>query len=152
MAMKAKSKTEVGCMFDRLNYIAGQITLTKMTLKGVNYDRIFSGLGYERNDDGEWKTTGECTLTIEDTYRKQYILLSKKLNDFYNVLDKLPNEKMKRIAELRLIEGRSWKDIAKEMDESPRNVISYKQVLSDHFIQHNCVWALVYDDGCSYQS
>ncbi len=145
MGMKAKTKTEVKILMDRLKYIAGEIWITSKCVKDVDNEKIKEGLGYVKNDNGQWKRNHDGCPTLEDTYKINYIIASRKLDKFYKALHKLPNEKLKRISELRFIEGWAWKEIAKEIDESERMTLNYREVLAKHFNENDCGWVLKYD-------
>ena len=145
MGMKAKTKTEVKILMDRLKYIAGEIWITSKYVKDVDNGKIKEGLGYFKNDDGQWKKGRDSCPTLEDTYKINYIIASRKLDKFYKALNKLPNEKLKRISELRFIEGWAWKEIAKDIDETERNTLNYREVLAKHFNENDCGWVLKYD-------
>lgn len=145
MGMKRKSKTEFQIMNDRLVYIVGKIGVAKSRVSVGNYDKILSGLGYAKDENGKWNKSENGCMTLEEQYTNQYILLCKKLDKFYSVLDMLKDEKLKRCAELRYCEGWCWKDIALELGETTRQTISYKEVLVKHFWEHDCKFILGYD-------
>lgn len=145
MAMKLKTKTEVAVMKDRLVWLAGQIAIANVNVKSIDYANLLRHLGYKHNDEGKLICEEDATASLEDLYKNQYVLLCKKLSKFYEALDCLPDEKTKYVAELRYIEGFSWKEIAKYLDATERSAISYKDVMREHFIKHDCAWCLEND-------
>ena len=142
MGMKVKTKPEIKIMMDRLEYLAGKVWMTKYFLKDAESEKIMKQLGYEKTAEGKWKF--ECA-TVDDTYLINYLIVARKLKKFYRALNKLPNEKLKRLAELRYVEGWAWKEIAKEIEESERMTISYRETLVNHFQENDCAWAMKND-------
>ena len=142
MGMKVKTKPEIKIMMDRLEYLAGKVWMAKHYLNDAERDNIMKRLGYEKIGENKWKF--ECA-TVEDTYLINYLIVARKLKKFYRALNKLPNEKMKRLAELRYVEGWAWKEIAKEIEESERMTLSYRETLVKYFKENDCTWALKND-------
>ena len=151
MGMKMKQKTEMAIMKERLIYLSGKITIAKVNVKGIDYGNLLRHLGYKHNDAGELIQGDAEAKSLEDQYKNQYVMLAKKMEQFYEVVDKLPDEKSKYVSELRYVEGYSWKEIAKKLDITERSAIDYKDVLREYFIKNNCAWCLEYDKY-SYRS
>ena len=146
MAKKVKGMTEIQAMIKRLQYLSGIILIMKSFALPSEKERIRKELGYvKKEDDGKiiWQYRGLGTL--EDTYRVEYKRTAKKLDEFYKVLDSIQSERVKKVAELRYVEGYSWKDVAFMMCESEQSMYSaYRPIIVDVFKKANCGWAV----GC----
>lgn len=150
MGMKSKTKTEIQIMQERLVYLAGKYQMTKSLYISDASVGIYEALGAKKikKDDGKevLKFDDDSTKFISVTYRDEYVNVAKKLAEFYKALNKLPNEKAKRICELRFVDGYSFREIAKMVDESEQNLfIKYRPIIIDVLINNGCKWCLIYD-------
>lgn len=147
MAKKVKAMSEIQASIDRLQYLSGKILIMKSFTLPSEKERIRSELGYKKKEDADgkiiWQYRGLGTL--EDTYRFEYKVTAEKLDKFYKVLDKISSERVKRVAELRYVDGYGWKDISEMVGESEQSMYSaYRPAIVDIFTKAGCGWAV----GC----
>lgn len=143
MARKAIKKTAIKICIERLRYLTGMVMASGSWIIKSEKDNIMRALGYRLTEEGEWYIEeGKTIKTPRSMYVNQYRKLAKLINDFYKIIDSFESEKTKYIAELRYIEGHSWKDIAMEMEESEQMIYSYRSIIVNKFREGKCSWAI----------
>ena len=142
MAKRARHMSGLQCCMERLQYLAGKSLTVKGMMLPTYKQEICKALGLYTtyNEDGKLEVfVSKCgTITLGELYVSQYKECAKKFDRFYELVNKMPSQKLKMVAELRFVEGYSWKDIAEEIDESLLTVYGYKE----YFIR------LFKDEGC----
>ena len=156
MGKRAVGITEIKILTERLMYLAGNLKVAEgYYISEKAKKEILLHLGYdvqEYEKDGEKKERFICqktgTNSLKLTYLQQYKECAKKLSEFYEVLDKMPNERLKFIAELRYVEGYAWKEIAKRIGESIQTIYGYRSVILKILRENNLEWVLRFDSLC----
>lgn len=146
MGRKNFKKTEIKIAQERMQWLVSQWVMRKSMLIKKESEDVYKQFGYEENENGEFVfVEGKSERLWHDEYKKQIELLSKKVSQFYSVLNSLQSEKLKHIAELRYIDGYSWQAVANAIDETESAVYNYRSILANMFRDGGCVWAIDVD-------
>ena len=147
MGRKNFKKTEIKIAQERMQWLVSQWVMRKSMLIKKESEDVYKQFGYEENENGEFVfVEGKSEKRIwHDEYKKQIELLSKKVSQFYSVLNSLQSEKLKHIAELRYIDGYSWQAVADAIEETESSVYNYRSILANKFRDGGCKWAIGVD-------
>lgn len=139
---RARHMSGLQCCMERLQYLAGKNIMVRGMLLPKYKQEIAKALGMYvvEKEDGTKEITVDKggAMTLGNLYVEQYKECAKKFDRFYELVNKMPSQKLKMVAELRFVEGYSWKDIADEIDESIMTVYEYKKYFIELFNDEGC--------------
>lgn len=152
MSKRAKNTTEIQILMERVQYLAGKLIIANALGLPEEKAKLFRRLGYKSEKfvrDGKEKirfiANENATLTLDNQYLKQYKKCAEALDKFYKTVDLLQSEKLKYVAELRYVEGCSWKEISKKLGESDSICYTYRRIIDQTFKEKGLDWILSYD-------
>lgn len=146
MGRKNFKKTEIKIAQDRMQWLVNQWMMQRQLMKQSQSEAVYKQFGYQKNDNGDFVfVEGQSERLWHDEYKKQIEILSKKVSQFYSVLNSLQSEKLKHIAELRYIDGYSWQAVSDAIEETESAVYNYRSILANKFRDGGCKWAIDVD-------